>query len=147
MLDDFQPDVVHLNNFNYQITPSVILEVKKYEKDTGHRVKIVFTAHDYQLVCPNHQLKNPNTNEICEKCLGGKYGNCVKGRCIHGSAARSVIGTLEAKYWNRRNVYDHIDTIICCSEFMKTKMDTNPVFKKKTERCTILPTRSSGRIR
>ena len=28
VLDDFKPDIVHLNNFNYQLTPSIILEIK-----------------------------------------------------------------------------------------------------------------------
>lgn len=54
VLDDFQPDVCHLNNFNYQLTPSMILEIVKWSKETGKKCKIVFTAHDYQLVCPNH---------------------------------------------------------------------------------------------
>lgn len=132
VLDDFQPDVVHLNNFNYQLTPSVILEVKKYEKDTKRKVKIVFTAHDYQLVCPNHMMNNPNTHENCEKCATGKFVNCTKGKCIHGSTAKSAIGTMEATYWKLRKTYQHIDTIICCSEFMKTKMDMNPLFQTKT---------------
>ena len=64
VLEDFQPDVCHLNNFNYQLTPSIILEIRKWEKHSGHRCKIVFTAHDSQLVCPNHLMKNPNTNEL-----------------------------------------------------------------------------------
>lgn len=132
VLDDFQPDVVHLNNFNYQLTPSIILEVKKYEKDTKRKVKIVFTAHDYQLVCPNHMMNNPNTRENCEKCGAGKFLNCTKGKCIHGSTAKSVIGTLEATYWKVRKTYRYIDTIICCSEFLKTKMDLNPLFQTKT---------------
>ena len=42
--------------------------------------------------------------------------------------AKSAIGTLEARFWNRNGVYKYIDTIICCSEFMKSKMDSNPVF-------------------
>ena len=50
VLDDFQPDVCHLNNFNYQLTPSMIMEIVKWRKVTGHKCKIVFTAHDYQLV-------------------------------------------------------------------------------------------------
>ncbi len=78
VLDDFQPDVVHLNNFNYQLTPSVILEIVKWRKEAGHDCKIVFTAHDYQLVCPNHMCNNPNTRENCEKCLSGKFINCTK---------------------------------------------------------------------
>lgn len=132
VLDDFQPDVCHLNNFNYQLTPSIILEIVKWKKESGKNCKIVFTAHDYQLVCPNHMLNNPVTHENCEKCLGGHFLNCVKGKCIHGSTAKSAIGMMEAEFWKRNGAYRYIDTIICCSEFMKTKMDTNPLFKKKT---------------
>ncbi len=132
VLNDFKPDVVHLNNFNYQLTPSIIFEVKKYEKDTSRKVKIVFTAHDYQLVCPNHMMNNPNTHENCEKCATGKFLNCTKGKCIHGSTAKSAIGTMEATYWKIRKTYKYIDTIICCSEFLKTKMDMNPLFQSKT---------------
>lgn len=132
VLDDFQPDVCHLNNFNYQLTPSIILEIRKWEKQSGHKCKILYTAHDYQLVCPNHMCNNPNTLQNCEKCLGGHFLNCTKGRCIHGSLAKSAVGTMEAMFWNLLGVYKQIDTIICCSNFMKTKLDTNPVLAKNT---------------
>lgn len=132
VLDDFRPDVCHLNNFNYQLTPSVILEIVKWRKDTGHACKIVFTAHDYQLICPNHMMNNPNAHRNCEKCIGGHFANCLRGRCIHGSIAKSAIGMLEAWYWNTRGTYQYIDTMICCSQFLKTKMDTNPVFAGRT---------------
>lgn len=132
VLEDFQPDVCHLNNFNYQLTPSVILEIRKWERQSGRACKIVFTAHDYQLVCPNHMCRNPQTQENCEKCLGGKFLNCTKGRCIHGSLAKSAVGTMEAFFWKWMGVYKKIDTIICCSRFLKTKLDTNPVLAEKT---------------
>lgn len=132
VLDDFKPDVCHINNFNYQLTPSIILEIVKWRKDTDNKCRIVFTAHDYQLVCPNHMLNNPNTGENCEKCLGGHFLNCTKGKCIHGSTAKSAIGTAEAVFWKMKGAYKYIDTMICCSEFLKTKMDTNPLFAKKT---------------
>lgn len=132
VLDDFEPDVCHLNNFNYQLTPSMILEIVKWRKQTGHKCKIVFTAHDYQLVCPNHMCNNPSTHENCEKCLGGKFLNCTKEKCIHGSTAKSVIGTMEAEFWKVKGTYKYIDTMICCSEFMKSKLDTNPIFATKT---------------
>ncbi len=32
VLWDFRPDAVHLNNFNFQLTPSIIYEIKSYEK-------------------------------------------------------------------------------------------------------------------
>lgn len=128
VLDNFKPDVCHINNFNYQLTPSIILEIKKWNKNC----RIIFTAHDYQLVCPNHMCNNPNTHQNCEKCLGGHFINCTKGKCIHGSTAKSTIGTLEAMLWNGNGVYKNFDRIICCSEFLKKKMDTNPVFADKT---------------
>lgn len=128
VLDSFKPDVCHINNFNYQLTPSIILEIKKWNKNC----RIVFTAHDYQLVCPNHMCNNPNTHQNCEKCLGGHFLNCTKGKCIHGSTAKSFIGTLEASFWKINGVYKHIDKIICCSYFLKSKMDSNPIFASKT---------------
>lgn len=128
VLDDFKPDVCHINNFNYQLTPSIILEIKKWNKNC----RIVYTAHDYQLVCPNHMCNNPNTHENCEKCLGGHFINCAKGKCIHGSTSKSAIGTMEAMLWNGNGVYKNFDKIICCSEFLKKKMDTNPVFAEST---------------
>ncbi len=132
VLDDFQPDVCHLNNFNYQLTPSIILEIRKWEKQTGHPCRILYTAHDGQLVCPNHMLKNPNTNQVCEKCVGGAFANCIKGRCVHGSLAKSAVGAAEGYFWKWMGVYKKLDAIICPSEFMKKKLDTDPVLATKT---------------
>lgn len=132
VLDDFQPDVVHLNNFTYQLTPSIILEIVKWRKQNNRSCKIIFTAHDYNLICPNHMLYNPNTHKVCEKCLDGRYLNCVKGKCIHGSTAKSVVGAMEGYFWRWRGTYKHIDKTICPSEFLKSKMDMNPIFASKT---------------
>lgn len=132
VLDDFKPDVCHLNNFNYQLTPSIILEIKKWSRQTGHECRIIYTAHDYQLVCPNHMMNNYCSHENCEKCLGGHYYNCVKGKCIHGSKAKSLIGCMEATFWNWKGTYRNIDTIICCSKFMKSKLDESKVLQGRT---------------
>ena len=40
VLDDFQPDVCHLNNFNFQLTPSIILEIVKWRKKNKRECKI-----------------------------------------------------------------------------------------------------------
>ena len=74
VLDDFKPDVCHLNNFNYQLTPSIILEIVKWRKETGRDCKIIFTAHDYQLVCPNHAEKTCcRENVFCMKNLFARW--------------------------------------------------------------------------
>ena len=132
VLDEFCPDAVHLNNFTYQLTPSIILEINKWKKETNRDCKIIYTAHDYNLICPNHMLNNPNTHENCELCVGGKFINCTKNKCIHSSLAKSLVGTAEATFWKMQGTYKYIDKIICCSEFMKKKLDTNPLFRNKT---------------
>ena len=132
VLDKFKPNVVHLNNFNFQLTPSIIYEVRKYEKESNSKVKIVFTAHDYQLICPNHMMNNPCSRENCEKCVGGKFINCIKGKCIHGSIVKSAIGSIEGYLYKILKTYRNIDSIICPSEFLADKMNTNVLFKGKT---------------
>ena len=132
VLEDFKPDVCHVNNFNFQLTPSILLEIAAWRKKAKKKCSIVYTAHDPQLVCPNHMCVNHKTGSICEKCLGGHYVNCLKGKCIHGSMAKSAVGMVEAMYWKMRSVYKLFDTVICCSEFLKTKLDTYPALRDKT---------------
>ena len=132
VLRDFQPDVVHLNNINFQLTPSVIYAVRDYEKKSDRKIKIVFTAHDYQWVCPNHMMRIPSTGEICFACRDGNFMQCTKNRCIHNSKVKSLIGTIEAKLYDRCKTYGMVDAIICPSEFMKKQLDTNPVLAEKT---------------
>lgn len=132
ILDKFEPDIVHLNNFNFQLTPSIIYAIKDYDKKHKKKIKLIYTAHDFQLVCPNHMMMDINTNTPCEKCIGGNFKNCLKNKCIHNSALKSLLGTLEAEIYNKNGIYNRIDNIICCSEFMKNMLDTNPVLKNKT---------------
>ncbi len=132
VLEDFRPDVCHLNNFHYQLTPSILLEIKDWSKRSGHPCKMLYTAHDFQLVCPNHLCRNREKSELCQDCLKGHYTRCVKGRCIHGSCLKSMVGALENWLWNRSGIYESIDAIICCSHFLKKRLDTNPILAKKT---------------
>lgn len=131
VLEDFNPDVVHLNNIHYHLTPSIISECGKYRKQVNKNLKIVYTAHDYQLICPSHGLFDNQMN-ICEKCLGGNYLNCLKTKCIKNSYLKSLIGALDAYFWKAKNVYSYVDTIICCSHFLKSKLDTDKRFRGKT---------------
>ncbi|MBD5514028.1 MAG: glycosyltransferase family 4 protein [Lachnospiraceae bacterium] len=132
VLEDFQPDVVHLNNINFQLTPSVIYAVRAYEKKYGKHVQIVYTAHDYQWVCPNHMMRVPATGEICFACRGGDFRQCSRKRCIHGSRMKSLLGTIEAVYYAKRKTYGMVDVIVCPSEFMKKQLDTDPLLADKT---------------
>lgn len=131
VLDDFNPDVVHLNNINFQITPAILYEIRAYEKKADKKVRIVFTAHDSQWVCPNHLLYIAQSGERCERCLGGKYWNCAKNKCIHGSRVKSILGSVEAFYYRLRKTYALVDVIICPSAFMAKQLGTDPILKNK----------------
>ena len=132
VLDDFQPEVVHLNNFNFQLTPSILMEIEKYRKQTGHAVRVLYTAHDYQLICPNHMMRIPGTGENCERCLEKGFWQCAAHRCIHNSRIRSILGSMEGDLYRRLGTYRHLDCLICPSRFMKEKLDRNPLFTGKT---------------
>lgn len=132
LLQEFQPDVIHINNFNYQLTPSILMAADEYRRNGHGNLRIVYTAHDPQLVCPNHYLYRPATNQACERCLESGYLNCIRGRCIHNSVLRSCLGAMESFFWKKKKIYDVIDVIICPSYFMKQKLDTDPLLAGKT---------------
>lgn len=127
VLDTFKPQIVHLNNINFQLTPSIIYEVRKWERQNKYKVKIVYTAHDFQWICPNHMLMIPSTKELCFRCKGGKYGECIKNKCIHNSGVKSVLASIEAYLYKSLKTYEKVDVIICPSRFMETMLSTNSV--------------------
>lgn len=131
VLEDFEPDVVHFNNINFQLTPSVIEAVADYEINKGRNIQMVYTAHDSQWVCPGHLLRTPCDGRRCFDCKGEKYFNCIKNKCIHGSTARSLLGTIEAYVYKHRQTYALIDKVICPSGFMKEILETKPQLQDK----------------
>ena len=126
IIDLFKPDVVHLNNINFQITPSIIYEIRK------HKIPIVFTAHDCQLVCPNHLMYQPNRGVPCEECAKYGFMRCIRNNCIHGSKWRSILGCIESTLYHGLKTYSLIDKIICPSEFLEKKLLAKVVFHGKT---------------
>lgn len=115
-LEEFKPDIVHLNNFQRQLSASTIDPIKK------RNIPIVFTAHDVQAICPAIIMMD-NDKNICEKCMKGKYLNCIKKKCNKGSTLKSIVGALEGYYYRAKNIYTNkIDFIITPSEFYRGKM-------------------------
>ena len=116
VIDDFKPDIVHMNNINFQLTPSIIYGVKK------KGIPLVQTVHDYQMICPNHLLYNFDKNIPCEKCVQGAHRHCIKNKCIHGSLIKSILGVIEAKLYGVLKTYKKVDLFVCPSNFLENKL-------------------------
>lgn len=129
VLDDFNPDIVHFNNINFQLTPSVIDAV--YKKG----IPMVTTVHDYQMICPNHMMYNIKDEKICEKCIHGNAMHCIFGKCIHSSLIKSILGAIEGYLYRMRRNYKKINMYICPSKFLESRLIlANPkVYKGKTK--------------
>lgn len=115
LLNDFKPDVVHLNNIHTQLSP-VIAEV-------AHKkgIKVVWTLHDYKLLCPRYDCLRDG-KDICELCFNGDKTPCKTYRCMKGSKLASIIGYEEAIKWNRERLEACTDVFVCPSKFMADKM-------------------------
>ena len=128
VIDDFKPDIVHMNNINFQLTPSIIYGIKK------RGIPLVKTVHDYQMICPNHLFYNFDKNTPCEKCVNGSYINCIKNKCIHGSFVKSFLGVVEAIFYSCRKTYKKVDLFVCPSNFLENKLlSARGYYKGKTK--------------
>lgn len=126
LLDDFKPDVVHLNNVHTQLSP-VMAELAHQRG-----IKVVWTLHDYKLLCSRYDcLKNGNT--ICETCFNGDKKACLDNKCMKGSKLASFIGYKEAVTWNRERLEACTDVFICPSQFMADKMVQGGFSKSKMQ--------------
>ena len=137
LLDEFKPDVVHLNNVHTQLSP-VMAELAHQRG-----IKVVWTLHDYKLLCPRYDcLKNGNT--ICETCFNGDKKACLDNKCMKGSKLASFIGYKEAVVWNRERLEVCTDVFICPSQFMADKMVQGGFSKSKMQtRLSVVQTSSS----
>lgn len=112
-----QPDVVHMNLVHRQITLSIL--DAPYLKE--HRVPVLFTSHDYILVCPDYLMLD-GAGHVCDACLGGHFKECLKRKCVKASTAKSALAMMEADWYRRHRTYSKIDCIIAPSEFMRKKL-------------------------
>jgi glycosyltransferase involved in cell wall biosynthesis len=116
LLERVHPDIVHLNNFAHQISPSILDEIKK------HDIPTVMTMRDYKMICPTYSMLCKG--EICERCKGGLFYHCGINRCTKGSFFKSMVNVAEMYLHSRiLRIYDKIDLYISPSRFLKDKVE------------------------
>ena len=110
LLDDFNPDVVHLHNIHTQISPIIVKIAHQ------RNIRVVWTLHDTKLVCPCYSCMRDG--HWCEDCFSDKLA-VIKHRCMPGGIIGSTIGYLEAKTWNKEKLQEYTDLFLPPSRFMK----------------------------
>ena len=113
LLDDFNPDIVHVNNIHSHLSPVIVMEAYK------RGIPVVWTLHDYKLLCPRYDcLLN---NKPCQLCYTSKR-NVILHRCMKGSLPASFLSFIEAKVWNAKRLQKYTARFICPSQFIRQKM-------------------------
>lgn len=123
LIEEYKPDIAHVNLIYHQITPSIFQTLKKYN------VPVVFTAHDYKIICPNYKMYCKN--KTCKKCLGGKYYNCILNKCHKNSLFASAVITVEAYLHKLLKSYEVCKKIVCPSNFMKETLISAGINEEK----------------
>ena len=123
LLDDFHPDVVHVHNIHSQLSPIIV--------ELAHQrgIKVVWTLHDYKLLCPRYDCLR-NGTEVCEECFADKR-RVVEHKCMKNSCLASMLAYWEAMKWNRQRLEASTDVFLSPSSFMAEKMKQGGFDKSK----------------
>ncbi len=123
LLQDFKPEVVHLNNIHSQLSPAIA--------EIAHKkgIKVIWTLHDYKLLCPRYDCLR-NGTDVCEKCFDDKL-NVLRYKCMKSSLIASYLSYFEATKWNRKKIESITDIYVCPSKFMASKMDQGKFESRK----------------
>jgi len=116
LLDRFQPEIVHLQNIHGHITPSVLFEARQ------RSLPVVWTLHDYKMICPNTHFLVDRTGEICEACGRSRYYQAVLRRCKKGSLLASAMAAMEAYAHRLMRVRSRVNAFLAPSAFLRARL-------------------------
>jgi glycosyltransferase involved in cell wall biosynthesis len=110
----FRPDVMHVHNYKYLLSPSVFGAAK----DLG--VSTVLTLHNYRLACPAGQFLRDG--HVCEDCLNGFPYRMLWHRCASDNLVKNFCQFY--LYWSTRRrklLTPWVDAYIALSDFGKSR--------------------------
>ena len=116
LLDDFQPDIVHLHNIYHQISFSIISEIKK------RNIPIIMTVHDYHLI-------SPSKDEFLEQ-IGKKYWKFIFLNKKYSFPKRLLL-VLKTYFEDFCGFKKKIDLFISPSFFVAKRLEKQGIEKNK----------------
>lgn len=116
LIADTRPDIAHLHNIYHQLSPSILVALKKA------RIPTIVTLHDPKLLCSNYLLLRRGS-EVCERCRGKWYHHAVLNKCVKDSYASSLVCCIEGIIHRVLGSYErNTDLFITPSRWLKDKM-------------------------
>lgn len=108
-----RPDVVHLHNWWFSLTPSVV----RAASDAG--VPTVVTLHNYRLLCLNGLLLRDG--RPCEDCVGRVPAPGVRYACYRGSRPQSAVLATALQANRAVRTWDLVDRFLVLSRFARSR--------------------------
>jgi glycosyltransferase involved in cell wall biosynthesis len=107
-----RPDVAHVHNTWYALTPSVVAALDK----AG--VPVVVSLHNHRMLCVNADLLRDGLP--CESCVGKVPWRGVVHRCYRDSAVSSAASALAITAHRAAGTWDrHVRLFLCLTEFAR----------------------------
>ncbi|WP_094570089.1 glycosyltransferase family 4 protein [Mucilaginibacter xinganensis] len=123
LLADVKIDFAHINVIHHYITPTILKILKK------RNIPIIWTLHEYTPICPDSIFVSHG--QICERCFGGAFYNCITHSCKKGSYLASTVAALENYVHKYLNYYAYVDHFVCPSVFQYEKYKQFNFFNDK----------------
>jgi glycosyltransferase involved in cell wall biosynthesis len=123
VLATFQPDIIHVHNWQYHITGSFWHTLKSVQP----RIPVVHTIHDTRLLCPSGKY-NPAL-ALSQSCQQGGVLACVKKPCKNNSLGETAFGLMD-NLWQQTTPMDEVVTrYIIPSQTLATALLTAKAIK------------------
>jgi glycosyltransferase involved in cell wall biosynthesis len=113
-LEVAKPDIVHIHNTWFSITPSAAYEARRVG------TPVVMTLHNYRLSCANGQFFRDGIQ--CTDCLTGSALNGLLHRCYQDSFAASAFAAANMGIHRQLGTWTrNVDLFLCLTEFAKSR--------------------------
>lgn len=129
LLDEVQPDLVHIGHLNH-LSTSLVFEAKK------RSLPIVYTLHDYWLMCPRGQFMQMHSEEhnLWAACDGQEDRKCATQCYARYFSGDDMEKEQDLAYWQNwvsrrmahiRDVVDQVDLFISPARYLKSRYEND----------------------
>ncbi len=113
-LRHFKPDIAHVHNVFYVISPAIFATLKR------HGIPVVHTLHNYRYLCPAATFYRDG--QVCEDCLKTSRWQAVLHRCWKNSMLHSWLLKNEIDACHRGGyLHKNVNAFIALSQFSRGK--------------------------